>query len=732
MPSSGFSILATGLLTSALALAAAGPLPAQTTFNRIARFATPDNMAAGEDRARATSAEIISASEDGRTLVYSDSPLGVLGFIDLTDPAAPKPLGNVAMDGEPTTAVIIGRRVLVGVDTSESFTEPSGALRVIDLDSKAVLASCDLGGQPDSVARAKDGSFVAIAIENQRDEEVNDGALPQLPAGYVVKIPVRDGLADCAALQKIDLTGLAAIAPEDPEPEYVDVNDEGEIVVTLQENNHIVIIGADGRVASHFPAGTVTLAGVDLSDDGALNFTETQADRAREPDGVKWLGTGHVVTANEGDWKGGTRGWTIFARDGSVVYDSGASLERAVAAIGHYPDKRSDAKGIEVESVEVANFDGTPHVFAVSERGSIIAVYDVTDLAAPRLTQILPSGVSPEGLVAIPSRGLLVSANEADLGEDGLARAHVMIFQAGTGPAAYPTITSEGSDPLIGWGALSGLAADPERPGRLWAVSDSFYGAQPAIFEIDATQTPARIVAKTIVTRGGQPAQKLDIEGIVPDGNGGFWLASEGRGDRLIPHALYRVNGKGEIKAEVALPPALLAHETRFGFEGIARDGDRLWMAVQREWGDDAKGQVKLVSYDIAAKEWGAVAYPLEARGEGWMGLSEIAFHDGFAYVIERDNLVGAAAKVKKIFRVPLADLKPAALGGPLPVVAKEEVRDLIPDLKRWNGYVVDKVEGFAIDAAGEGWAVTDNDGVDDSSGETFFWSIGPVGRSAQ
>ena len=415
-----------------------------------------------------------------------------------------------------------------------------------------------------------------------------------------------------------------------------------------------------------------------------------------------------------------------------MVYDSGTSLEHAVAAIGHYPDKRSDAKGIEPESIEVAIFDGTPHVFVASERGSVIAVYDVSVPATPRLTQILPSGVSPEGMVAIPSRGLLASANEADLGEDGLARAHVMLFQAGPGPAAYPMITSEGSDPLIGWGALSGLAADPERAGHLWAVSDSVHGAEPAIYAIDTTRTPARITKKTVITRGGQPAQKLDIEGIVPDGKGGFWLASEGRSDRLIPHALYRVNARGEIKKEIALPSRLLAGETRFGFEGIARDGDRLWMAVQREWGDDAKGQVKLLSYDMDKEEWGAVAYPLEPKGEGWMGLSELTIRDGSAYVIERDNLVGEAAKVKKIFRVALSDLKPVPLGSTLPVVKKEEVRDLIPDLKRLNGYVMDKVEGFAIDAEGTGWVVTDNDGVDNSSGETLFWSIGPVGRPGQ
>jgi hypothetical protein len=54
---------------------------------------------------------------------------------------------------------------------------PSGKLVTVDLATKAVVAECDIGGQPDSVARAKDGSFLAIAVENERDEEVNDGAL---------------------------------------------------------------------------------------------------------------------------------------------------------------------------------------------------------------------------------------------------------------------------------------------------------------------------------------------------------------------------------------------------------------------------------------------------------------------------------------------------------------------------------------------------------------------------
>ena len=43
------------------------------------------------------------------------------------------------------------------------------------------------------------------------------------------------------------------------------------------------------------------------------------------------------------------------------------------------------------------------------------------------------------------------------------------------------------------------------------------------------------------------------------------------------------------------------------------------------------------------------------------------------------------------------------------------------------GGYALEKVEGFTIDAAGAGSAVTDNDGVNGSNGETLFWSIGKM-----
>ncbi len=713
-------------LTSALALATAFPASAEQSFNRIASFATPLNST-GEAAAKPSSAEIITATEDGQRLIYSDSPLGVLGLIDIADPAAPTPLGTVAMGGEPTTTVVVGNLAFAGVNTSESYTKPSGKLVTVDLTEQKVVAECELGGQPDSVAKAPDGSFLAIAIENERDEEVNDGDLPQMPAGFLVKLPLTKGEVDCGRLQKIDLTGLAAVAGDDPEPEFVSVNAAGEIVVTLQENNEIVVIGADGAVAGHFSAGAVDLTGIDTKKDGKLDFTGKKEGVAREPDAVKWIDTDHFVTANEGDWKGGSRGFTIWKKDGTVVFESGASLEREIAALGHYPDKRNK-KGAEIESVEVAEFDGRKLLFVVSERASLVAVYDLADLAAPKLAQILPSGISPEGLVAIPERGLLATANEVDLREDGLAPAHVMLFALSDSAPAYPTITSTGTEPLVGWAALSALTADPAKPGHLFAASDSFLSAAPTIYSIDATQKPARITAALTVTRGGDAAQLMDIEGLAADGEGGFWLASEGRSDKMIPHGIVHVDAEGEIDQSIGLPAELAAHEIRFGFEGITVSGETLWLAVQRPWKDDPKGMVKLVSYNLKEKKWGAVHYPLEAAPEGgWVGLSEITIKGDWVYIVERDNQLADKAVVKRLYRVALAEMQPAELGTELPVVKKELVRDFLPDLKAWNGYVLDKVEGFTIDTAGEGFVVTDNDGIDDSSGETLFWSIGKV-----
>jgi hypothetical protein len=53
------------------------------------------------------------------------------------------------------------------------------------------------------------------------------------------------------------------------------------------------------------------------------------------------------VVANEGDYKGGSRGFTIFNKQGKILFESGSSFEQQVVKVDHYPEKRFGKKGAE-------------------------------------------------------------------------------------------------------------------------------------------------------------------------------------------------------------------------------------------------------------------------------------------------------------------------------------------------------------------------------------------------
>lgn len=709
-------------------------------FNRMSVFPVIRNLPADADAKKATVAEIIASNTDGTLLVYTDSPGERIGMIDITDPSAPKAGGTVAMNGEPTSVTIVGNKALVAVNTSPDYTKPTGFLGVVDLDKKTLVTKCELAGQPDSVVVSRDKKMIAIAIESERNEELNGGAMPQLPGGFLALATVgADGGVDCGTLRRVELTGLAAVAPEDPEPEFVDFNGKDEVVVTLQENNHIAIVdGKTGKLVNHFAAGAVTLDNVDTKKDGLISPTDKVENALREPDAVRWLDDDRFVTANEGDYKGGSRGFTIFTKQGQVEFESGAAFEHEVIRLGHYPDKRNK-KGVEPEGIAVGKYGNDPLFFVGSERGSVVGVYrDEGAGKAPRLLQMLPAGgIGPEGLLTIPQRDLFVIANETDARKNGGQGSTVAIFQRSAAPAGYPTIVSGNDDAgrPVGWGALSGAAADRTVGGRLYVVSDSFY-AHGAIHVVDATQTPARIVEKRIVTKDGKPVTGLDLEGIAVRPAGGFWLASEGNPEKEKDPSqsrIVRIDDKGELQEIVELPDALKAQATRFGFEGITVTGEgaseTLWIAVQREAKDDPKGLVKILTYMPASQQWGALHYPLDKPAKGWSGLSEItSVGTNNFVVIERDNQSGDDASLKKLYRFSVAGVTPAAIGSKdIPVLTKALVRDLLPDLKSAKGTVLDKVESFTVDKDGVSYIITDNDGVDGASGETQFLKLGKI-----
>ncbi|MDJ0629281.1 MAG: esterase-like activity of phytase family protein [Rhodobacter sp.] len=130
---------------------------------------------------------------------------------------------------------------------------------------------------------------------------------------------------------------------------------------------------------------------------------------------------------------------------------------------------------------------------------------------------------------------------------------------------------------------------DVTADGIVRAVNGSFYLVQPSIFEIGTTQRPARIVdVIRVVRQDGNPAQRIDMEGIALDGEGGFYLASDGCTGRVIPRAICHVTAEGVIRnrtGEICLPPELMAVGRRFGVEGVTKVGETMFFPIgQVDW----------------------------------------------------------------------------------------------------------------------------------------------------
>lgn len=736
-------LAAAAVTTGLTGLGAVPPVsaaPSGGLFERVATYPVFHNRPVGTPAEQPAVAEISAVSGDGKTLVYTDAVAGRVGFLDITDPAKPQGRGTFPLGKgeEPTAVAVTGGYALVVVNTSPDHKRPSGRLDVVRLTDRVRVRSMPLGGQPDCIALSKDGRYGTIAIENQRNEDASGGGLPQAPGGFLQVLDLPGPSPQSWKLRKVPFNGPAGAAlpvfaqagiesPQDPEPEYANINEANKAAVTLQENNGVAIVDLPtGKVERVFSAGRTTVRGVDTSKDGSIGLTGTLKDVPREPDAVAWIGRDTLATANEGDWKGGSRGWTVFDSKGKVLWDAGNSFERLAVRHGHHNEERAGKKGSEPEGLTVATYQGRPYAFVGSERGNFVGVYDVSNPKAPKFTQFLPTNAGPEGLLAVPSRNLFVVSSEEDQPKAGL-RAGVQVFRIGR-----PNVPGLVSSKAIGWGAMSGLSPVPGDRHGLYAVSDSVYS--PAkIYRIDTRRRPAVITDALTVTRSGKPAS-YDAEGVAARlKGGGFWLASEGDPAERRQNLLVRVDQQGAVKQEVPLPTDVAARMGKQGLEGVTVTGsgsrEQVWVALQRPLTGDPENVVRIGRYSVADSQWSWFGYQLEqsADADNWNGVSELSTLGQGLAVVERDKGAGVGAAHKKVFSIPLPSGTPTA--GELPLLRKSLAHDLLPDLRGFGGWVQEKVEGLAVAGDGLVWVVTDNDGLKDATGETVFYSPGPASR---
>lgn len=258
------------------------------------------------------------------------------------------------------------------------------------------------------------------------------------------------------------------------------------------------------------------------------------------------------------------------------------------------------------------------------------------------------------------------------------------------------------------------------------------------------------MIRNAVTLSGG--SWNFDPEGIAAAPDGTWWIASEGNESGSRPNRLLQMTPWGKVLEEVFLPAEIEACRAASsnratlgsGFEGVEvlRTGRsyKLLIAQQRGWDyttpecepldddpDDENpeepGYTRIWIYDPRARAWDHFSYELESLPPhaAWVGLSEItALPDRSFMVIERDNRTGDYAELKTLVRFRLS----AAADG---VVSADEkaVFDLVPSMLATNGWITDKPEGAAVARDGRVFVVTDNDGVEDWSGETSFLRLG-------
>jgi len=397
-------------------------------------------------------AEIVRSSADGQLLVHTNARRQSIDIVDLSEPTAPVVLASIKVPGEPTSVDIsadgLWALATVHVKRSKKGKPPTdprlpGVLAVIDLQNPAapVLASViGIDNHPDSIAvtTAGDELVAVIAIENEpllvkdgvlADDDQTDGSKDISSAGVVQIVSLNPATPRNWSVTTLQiptdlLTNAEILNPEDPQPEFIALSPGRHMAaVSLQENNGILLVDlATEEISGAFTLGRVTDRLADLKDNGLTELTqrypsdslEPEQAGMRTPDAIAFSPDGqYLLSADEGEAPmTGGRGFSVWTLNGDLAWDDGGEIEALAAAANLYPDHRSEEKGIEIEGISTGRFGARDFAFAVSERGSFMVVYDISNPNLPQFVQLLETGTAPEGVIAIPSRNLIVVAAE--------------------------------------------------------------------------------------------------------------------------------------------------------------------------------------------------------------------------------------------------------------------------------------------------------------------------------
>jgi len=406
------------------------------------------------------SAEIVSYDSYSSN-IYVTSSKGLK--LDVLSPTTGAKISSIDLSsyGSPNSVATYGGTVAVAVE-ADTKTD-NGKVVFFNASTGAFQKSITVGALPDMLTFTKDGKNLIVANEGESKKGIDpEGSVSiiDMSNGVANATVATAGFssfnADRAALKSngVRIFDNADSVAQDLEPEYI-ATAGGKAYVTLQENNSLAIVDiATNTVTDIISFGTKdhSLAGngldaSDKQDEGNIqNYNlkglfQPDAIAAYEVDGKTYL-----VTANEGDARKederminanldsavnliedgriqistidgdtdgdgdidiphsyGARSFSIWDDHGSLVFDSGDTLEQLTINEGTFIEKRSDNKGPEPEGVTIGLVDDKFLAFIGLERAGGVAVFDITLPEKPLFIDYLLSNmdVGPEGLTFV-------------------------------------------------------------------------------------------------------------------------------------------------------------------------------------------------------------------------------------------------------------------------------------------------------------------------------------------
>lgn len=323
-----------------------------------------------------------------------------------------------------------------------------------------------VGALPDMLTFTHDGSKLLVANEGTPNAVADTAYTAPDPPGSV-------SIIDMSTRAVVATAGFAGVpqfganlrtnAGMDFEPEYIAVDHDGSrAFVTLQEGNAIGVLDLTINAFTEIiglGAKDFSVPGNEIDpkdNDGVIAFLNVAAKGLYMPDAVatyRWRGNTYLVMANEGDFRedsvdrsaasaygavapldrlrvsnpdssagnlfaAGARSFSIRDSSGGLVFDSGSILDREANARGIYPDARSRDKGVEPEGVALLAIGGRTFAFIGLERttSSAVAVFDISNPFDPNFLDLIVTAgdLAPEGLAVYHDRGqfYLAIANE--------------------------------------------------------------------------------------------------------------------------------------------------------------------------------------------------------------------------------------------------------------------------------------------------------------------------------